>query len=299
MPTKVTAYDLLISCPSDVAEFVPDIEKTISRFNAIYGKEAKIVIRPVYWEKSSFPESGGHPQNLLNQQIVDGSDMAISLFWSRFGQPTLHNDSGTEEEIEYMLAEKKQVFLYFIDQPLSPSKIDFEQYQKITKFKERYKTSGLYFTVIDKSELCDKFYDHLKLYFNKILYGNDIRKKAVNKCILWVDDRPENNVYERRAFEEYGIDILIALSTQQALSFLRNNDSISLIISDMGRKEGPQEGYVLLDAVRKTDPKIPFYIFAGSKSPKHVEEAYRRGAQGCTNNAYELIDMVIKSMLKP
>lgn len=27
MPEKVTAYDLLISCPSDVADFVPSIEK--------------------------------------------------------------------------------------------------------------------------------------------------------------------------------------------------------------------------------------------------------------------------------
>ena len=33
----------------------------------------------------------------------------------------------TEEEIERMLSMGKQVFLYFLDKPLSPSKIDLEQ----------------------------------------------------------------------------------------------------------------------------------------------------------------------------
>lgn len=298
MPEKVTAYDLLISCPSDVADFVPSIEKTIYRFNAVYGKEAKIIVRPVYWEESSYPELGEHPQKLLNEQIVNSADFAISVFWSRFGQPSLHHDSGTAEEIEYMLNSNKQVFLYFLDKPLPPSKIDFSQYQKIQSFKEAHQSAGLYFNVIDEQDLCQKFSDHLKLYFNRVLYGTRIRKNAQNKCILWVDDRPENNVFERKIFEEYGIEVLISLSTQQALKELQNNDSISLIISDMGRKEGPREGYVLLDTVRKIDTKIPFYIFAGSKAPHHVEEAYKHGAQGCTNNSYELIEMIIKSLLK-
>lgn len=66
----------------------------------------------------------------------------------------------------------------------------------------------------------------------------------------------------------------------------------------MGRKEEPRKGYVLLDTVRKIDTRIPFYVFAGSKVPHHVEEAYKHGAQGCTNNSYELIEMIIKSLLK-
>ena len=34
--------------------------------------------------------------------------------------------------------------------------------------------------------------------------------------ILWVDDRPQNNTYERQAFETIGLEITTALSTQEA-----------------------------------------------------------------------------------
>src|SRR5258707_8804977 len=36
--------------------------------------------------------------------------------------------------------------------------------------------------------------------------------------VLWVDDRPENNVYERQAFEAVGLKFSLALSTDDALS---------------------------------------------------------------------------------
>ncbi|MFL6354136.1 MAG: hypothetical protein ACJ74Z_20105, partial [Bryobacteraceae bacterium] len=45
--------------------------------------------------------------------------------------------------------------------------------------------------------------------------GDDWRKE-----ILWVDDRPDNNVYERRAFEPLGITFTLATSTDQALELL-------------------------------------------------------------------------------
>jgi PleD family two-component response regulator len=42
-----------------------------------------------------------------------------------------------------------------------------------------------------------------------------------NKRILWVDDRPENNLYPRRALEALGIQVTTSTSTQDALEKLR------------------------------------------------------------------------------
>ncbi|WP_353622123.1 hypothetical protein [Halocella sp. SP3-1] len=61
----------------------------------------------MHWETSAFPESGKRPQALLNKQIVNDSDAAIAIFWTRFGTPTEEYDSGTEEEIEKMLKSDK------------------------------------------------------------------------------------------------------------------------------------------------------------------------------------------------
>lgn len=109
--------------------------------------------------------------------------------------------------------------------------------------------------------------------------------------ILWVDDNPGNNVHARHAFETIGIEVRLALSTDEALNKLRH-EPFSAIISDMGRKEGPQEGYVLLDALRKTNNNIPYFIYAGSNRPEHKLMAQERGAQGSTNRADELFRMV-------
>jgi CheY-like chemotaxis protein len=113
------------------------------------------------------------------------------------------------------------------------------------------------------------------------------------KQILWVDDRPNNNIYERNAFEAMGYQFTLALSTNEALDIL-SKQRFAAIISDMGRKEGPTEGYVLLDALRNKGDKIPFFIYAGSNSPQHKREAAAHGAQGSTNHAQELFDMVTR-----
>ncbi|MBE8556416.1 response regulator [Vibrio cyclitrophicus] len=110
--------------------------------------------------------------------------------------------------------------------------------------------------------------------------------------ILWVDDRPENNVHERQAFEEQGLHFKLALSTEEAIETLKT-DKFAAIISDMGRKEGDQEGYVLLDKLRDLGNKTPFVIYAGSNLPEHKKMARERGAIGSTNRAQELFQLVM------
>lgn len=112
--------------------------------------------------------------------------------------------------------------------------------------------------------------------------------------ILWVDDRPGNNTYERQGLESLGFTFSLALSTQEALEKIANDGPFSAIISDMGRPEGPREGYALLEKVRQRDTTTPFFIYAGSNAIQHQREAAARGAQGSTNQPLDLINMVIE-----
>jgi CheY-like chemotaxis protein len=116
-----------------------------------------------------------------------------------------------------------------------------------------------------------------------------------NREILWVDDRPENNQYERRAFESQGYAIQLATNTEQALRILANR-RFAAIISDMGRAEGPQEGYVLLDAVRGKGIRTPFFVYASSRADKHRRETAAHGGNGTTNLPEELFDMVMAAV---
>jgi CheY-like chemotaxis protein len=114
--------------------------------------------------------------------------------------------------------------------------------------------------------------------------------------ILWVDDRPENNLYERRALEAFGVRSTLSTSTEDALrkSELSPYDAI---ISDMGRPPDPRAGYTLLDALRKRGDRTPFVIYAGSNAPEHKAEARKHGALGSTNRPEELFQLVLSAIL--
>lgn len=114
--------------------------------------------------------------------------------------------------------------------------------------------------------------------------------------VLWVDDRPENNTHERQAFEAIGLSFTLALSTKDAFERL-SQAKYAAIISDMGRREGPREGYVLLDRLRKEGDHTPLFFYAASNAPEHKRETIEHGGQGCTNNAQELFGMVTRAVL--
>ena len=120
-------------------------------------------------------------------------------------------------------------------------------------------------------------------------YLNTVSKTS--NTILWVDDNPDNNKYEREAFEALGFQFNLALSTNEALELLKSN-TYAAVLSDMGRVEGPQEGYALLKQIRQSDKETPFIIYASSNLLEHKIMAQERGAQGSTNRADELIDLV-------
>jgi CheY-like chemotaxis protein len=136
----------------------------------------------------------------------------------------------------------------------------------------------------------------------KVLAGFQASQMARNEVsdnwhnqILWVDDRPNNNAYERKSMEAMGLEFTLALSTEEALRVLSSR-RFAAIISDMGRKEGPREGYTLLEALRAKDKSTPFFIYAGSNAPQHRQEATLRGAQGSTNTPADLIEMVTRAL---
>jgi CheY-like chemotaxis protein len=114
--------------------------------------------------------------------------------------------------------------------------------------------------------------------------------------ILWVDDRPDNNIYERAAFESVGVTFTLSESTNEALDIL-SKTKFAAVISDMGRREGPREGYLLLDALRGRGDRTPFFIYASSNAPEHKRETSQHGGQGCTNNAQELFQTVTRAVL--
>jgi CheY-like chemotaxis protein len=115
------------------------------------------------------------------------------------------------------------------------------------------------------------------------------------KRFLWVDDRPSNTRYERKALEELGAEIHLAIDTSDAL-LITNEIAFDFIISDMARPSGQRAGYILLSHLREMNANVPFVIYAGSNSPQYKTEAIRAGAVGSTNNPHELFEMIFAAL---
>ena len=119
------------------------------------------------------------------------------------------------------------------------------------------------------------------------------QQRLQHSRVLWVDDNPDNNRFERRAFEALGVWVEISTSTADALTRTQAT-SYDLIISDMTREPDPQAGYTLLGKLRERGDRTPFVIYAGSSSPERTAEARAHGAVDYLNDPAALMGLVTR-----
>ncbi|MFX3636865.1 MAG: hypothetical protein ACE3L7_02300 [Candidatus Pristimantibacillus sp.] len=230
MPRLVTQYDVLISCTGEVKEELDIIRDTLHKFNKNVGRDKNISLNHVHWSTHAFPESGGKGQSLLNDQFVIESDFAIAVFWTRFGTPTDKYGSGTEEEIEILLKQGKQVFVYFSTCPTDPDQLNIDQWNKVKAFREKYADRGLYWTYKSPSELKDLLYDHLSTFVSKKLNDKVEFKSdgSEGNASIKVDSGSRLSVvgtYRNRI-----LDVPYAYQTNYSETFL-NADSPNAVLS--------------------------------------------------------------------
>ncbi|MCR4646685.1 MAG: hypothetical protein K5695_14960 [Oscillospiraceae bacterium] len=202
MAKNVIQYDLLISCPGDVKEEIECIKSAVEQFNSTFADSLGISIRIKHWSKNSYPQSGGKPQALLNEQFVNDCDAAVAIMWTRFGTPTDEYGSGTEEEIEIMLHDGKQVFMYFCDKPLNPSQMDSEEYKRVKAFKDKYKDRGIYSTYTSIDDFKRDFFAHLSQYFLSLKTVGSMNNERHSSLFIKGLDR-DNHISDVAVIREF------------------------------------------------------------------------------------------------
>ncbi|MGH2354539.1 MAG: response regulator [Chloroflexota bacterium] len=120
-------------------------------------------------------------------------------------------------------------------------------------------------------------------------------RRLAGASVLWVDDRPENNTYERRALEALGLAITLSRSTDDALEKLPAG-RFDVVITDMGRPGDRQAGYTLLEALRRAGSRVPVIIYSSSGTPEERAQARQRGAFGRASGPQDLIQLVVSAI---
>jgi hypothetical protein len=120
------------------------------------------------------PLMGDRPQEIINSQVLEDSDLLIAVFWTRLGTPTDEAGSGRVEEINKHLEAGKPALIYFSSTPVQLESVDEAQYRALKEFKEECKERGLIQTYDSPSEFRDKLYDHLSITINTHPYFLDV-----------------------------------------------------------------------------------------------------------------------------
>jgi CheY-like chemotaxis protein len=113
--------------------------------------------------------------------------------------------------------------------------------------------------------------------------------------ILWVDDNPQNNEYERSALSALGIQFVLAKSTSEALPLLMSQQ-FRVVITDFKRADDERAGYTLLSQVRKLQNPPPLIIYSSSASPEFETEARKLGAYAETNQPQRLFSLALEAI---
>jgi CheY-like chemotaxis protein len=121
--------------------------------------------------------------------------------------------------------------------------------------------------------------------------------------VLWVDDNPRHNSYERFALGRWGFCIREVPSTLAALAELQARPGhFSLIISDWLRDEndGGKETALAVSRMPEADrPPLIFYVGIRSDSEEHREAARVLGAVDETSNPFRLLALSLGVVAGP
>ncbi|GAA4479536.1 hypothetical protein GCM10023190_22780 [Enteractinococcus fodinae] len=145
---------VLIASPSDTSQERDAVERMLHSWNSNRAETEKVILLPRRWETDAVPAMGGTGQDIINQQLVDKSDIVVALFGTRLGQPTENAISGTAEEIERAVAANKPVHVYFSDAPVPPDAL--EDAMKVREFQKKLQAVGLLGNYSDSDDLAYK-----------------------------------------------------------------------------------------------------------------------------------------------
>lgn len=121
--------------------------------------------------------------------------------------------------------------------------------------------------------------------------------KLNHKKIIWVDDHPENNISEIKAFETMGITIITSLNNEDALKKIKKQN-YDLIISDYFSDDGFKKGLSLLKQIFDLGYNTPLIFYTGRATRDIKTEAENNGAFGIVDTSGELSALVLKCLIE-
>ena len=139
---------IFVSGPSTVEAEKAALRVIVEEVSRRSEKTRAVTLRVVSWPDNIRPGVNADPQSEIGHQIGSDYDIYIGILGSRFGTPTAHSGSGTEQEFEEALARFQKdstavrLLFYFKRDAEDPFSIDLSQLQKVRDFRQTLRYVG-------------------------------------------------------------------------------------------------------------------------------------------------------------
>ncbi len=142
-----------IASPGDVAAERDAVEDAIYEWDQQYSGEKGIAFLSLRWERDAIPVvGGGDAQHIINQEVINRSDVVIAFFGDRLGTATRSSLSGTVEEIEKAQARGILPHVFFSSKAI-PRDHDISQFQVLEDYRRKLQSEGLLAEYATRSKL--------------------------------------------------------------------------------------------------------------------------------------------------
>ena len=275
MVYPANVINIMIVSPGDVGEERDLVQDKISIWNSKHSEEYGLILKPLRWEIDSYP-GVGKAQSLINSQVVNKSDMAIAIFWSKLGTPTDNHPSGSVEELEAHIEDGKPAMVFFSKANL-PNDIDTTQVDNLRSFKSTISNRCFYSEYENMTDLSEQLDRHLHNSMKKH-FGPYAKPDQIDKTTNDYDITPESLKLLRQIAEsrtecmmvgsnlnEYsvsidGVDLItdggsrVAAKIKAQISELESNGFLESIEGKGSAYELTDNGFSLIDEADIKEP---------------------------------------------
>ncbi|MBQ9281111.1 MAG: hypothetical protein IJ207_02810 [Treponema sp.] len=169
---QANCFNVMIVSPSDISEEREIAKNVLYRWNELNSRFHNIVFSVLGYDINAHADSGVHPQESLNHQLLEQADLIIAIFWTKLGTPTTEYSSGSVEEITKHIQQGKRALIYFSNKQVSPDKFNSDQYQKLQDYKKSIQGSAFYKDFSSEDEFKSLLNDEIQLIANELTQGN-------------------------------------------------------------------------------------------------------------------------------
>jgi len=158
MSFTAEVFEAMIGHPDEMDEEVEVIRGCIEGWNSMHARSRKLILFPREWKTDTRPEAK-NPQESIDEQITENSDLLIAVFKFVLGR-------GTVREIEKMAKAGKPVMVYFSSAPVPQDLI--AEVAKVSKFKEENKDKIYFWNFGTIEDLRNDVTLHLGIEMNRV-----------------------------------------------------------------------------------------------------------------------------------